>query len=128
MKSRVRAISALLIIAFLTVPSLAVGQQLAAPVEKSIFPGVTTVQYANQTLVFTTTEPLKIKLQVMPAGHVQLSFKKAPSRTTQGQQGMATAAGQTVIFWEQAAESVYNGTAGEGWFDIPLTEGGWTEK
>lgn len=128
MKSRVRAISALLIIAFLTVPSFAVGQQLAVPMEKSIFPGVTTVQYANQTLVFTTTEPLKIKLQVMSAGYVQLSFKKAPSRTTQGQKGVVNASGQTVIFWEQAAENIYNGTAGEGWYDIPLTEGGWTEK
>jgi hypothetical protein len=131
MKSRVRAISALLIIAFLTVPSLAAGEQLAVPMERTIFPGVTTIQYADQTLVFTTTDPLKIKLSVVPEGHVQLSFKKAASRTqkqTSQQSSVVRSGGHTVIFWEQAGENVFNGTAGEGWSDVPLTEGGWTEK
>jgi hypothetical protein len=127
MSLRVRAISALLIIAFLTVPSLAASEELAVPIERGIYPGVTTIQYADQTLVFTTAVPLKIKLRVASAGHVELSFKKADSRD-QGR-GMAGAAtGQTIIFWEQAAEDVYSGFAPDSWYDIPLGEGGWTEK
>jgi len=127
MKSRVGVLSTLLIVAFLAVPSLVVSDQIATPMERSIFPGVTTVQYSGQTLVFTTAEPLKIKLRVVPAGYVELSFMKAPSRG--GSQGArSSAGGQTVVFWEQSAENLYSGFAPEGWFDIPLTEGGWTEK
>ena len=127
MNVRVRAISALLIIAFLTVPSLVVSQELAVPIERGIYPGVTTIQYANQTLVFTTAVPLKIKLRVASAGHVELSFKRAASRD-QGR-GMAGAAtGQTVIYWEQVAEDIFSGFAQDSWIDLPLGEGGWTEK
>lgn len=127
MDLRVRAISALLVIAFLTVPSLVASEQLIAPLERGIQPGVTTVQYANQTLVFTTAVPLKIKLMVASAGHVELSFKKAASRD-QGQGMAGASAGQTVIFWEQAAQDIFEGFAPDNWTDIPLGEGGWTEK
>jgi hypothetical protein len=127
MNLRVRAISALLIIAFLSVPSLVASEQLVVPIERGIHPGVTTIQYASQTLVFTTAVPLKIKLRVATAGHIELSFKKTNSRD-QGQ-GMAGAStGQTVIFWEQAAEDIYSGFAPDSWYDIPLGEGGFTEK
>jgi hypothetical protein len=127
MNLRVRAISALLIIAFLTVPSLVASEQLTVPMERSVYPGVTTIQYANQTLVFTTAVPLKVRLRVATAGHVELSFKRAASRD-QGR-GMAGAAtGPTVIFWEEAAENVFSGFAQENWTDVPLGEGGWTEK
>jgi hypothetical protein len=127
MNLRARAISALLIIAFLTVPSLVVSQRLAVPLERGILPGVTTVFYADHTLVFTTAVPLKIKLQVVPAGHVVLSFKKT---TLPGYgQGMGSATGgHTVVFWEQANDDVYSGTAPDDWTDVPLGEGGWTEK
>ena len=90
-------------------------------------PGVTTVQYANQTLVFTTAVPLKIKLRVTSAGHVELSFKKAASRN-QNESMSGASTGQTVIFWEQAAQDVFEGFAPDSWTDIPLGEGGWTEK
>ena len=36
--------------------------------------------------------------------------------------------GQTIIFWEQAAQDVFEGFAPDAWTDIPLGEGGWTEK
>ena len=127
MNRSVRAISALLIIAFLTVPSLAVSDQLAVPLERGIQPGVTTVQYANQTLVFTTAVPLKIKLSVASDGHVELTFKKAATRDVgQGMAGAST--GQTIIFWEQASQDIFEGFAPDSWTDIPLGEGGWTEK
>ena len=123
MKSRVGVLSALLIVAFLAVPALVAADQIPVPIERSVFPGVTTIQYANQTLVFTTAEPLKVKLRVVPAGHVELSFKRAPERASG-----ATKSGQTVIFWQESAETIYASAAPDGWFDIPLTEGGWTEK
>ena len=126
MKFWTRAISALLIIAFLTAPSLLASQQLAAPFDRSVYPGVTTIQYANQTLVFTTAVPLRVKLRVVSPGHIQLRFKAQASRQPQGMGGASS--GQTVVFWEQIGENVFNGTAPEGWTDIPLSEGGWTEK
>jgi len=122
----VRAISALLIIAFLTVPSVVASEQMAAPLERGIHPGVTTIFYANHTLVFTTAVPLKIKLRVVPTGHVELSFRSASRDLGEGMAGAV--AGQTVIFWEEANEEVYSDFAPDGWVDIPLGEGGWTEK
>jgi hypothetical protein len=127
MKLYARAISALLIVAFLTAPSLLAAQALQAPVDRSVFPGVTTIQYANQTLVFTTAVPLRVKLQVLASGIVELRFKAQQTRSTTGG-NQSSAGGQTVIFWEQAGEDIFNGSASGDWTDIPLTEGGWTEK
>ena len=126
MKPRVRALSALLIIAFLTVPSLVASEQLAVPLERGIHPGVTTVLYANHTLVFTTAVPLKIRLCVVPAGHVQLSLMT--TSYNQGQGNAPGSSGQTVIFWEEVNQEVYSGNPSDSWIDIPLAESGWTEK
>ena len=126
MKGGTRAISALLIIAFLVVPALPSAQQLAKPIDRSVFPGVTTLQYANQTLVFTTPVALRVKLEVLPSGVIQLRFK-AQTSTRYGLQS-STAAGQAVIFWQQASEELYNGVPPDDWIDVPFGEGGWTEK
>ncbi|MDH3215660.1 MAG: hypothetical protein OEN01_05105 [Candidatus Krumholzibacteria bacterium] len=127
MKSHAKVLIALTIIAFLIVPSTVISQQLPVPVEKSVFPGVTTIQYAGHTLVFTTSVALKVKLRPVDSTKIILAFK-AYSRDQL--QGPATAAGpgQTVVFWENTGEEIYNDAAPGEWNEIPLTEGGWTEK
>ena len=125
MKHGALAISALLIIGLLAVPMLSPAQQIARPIDKSVFPGVTTISYANQTLVFTTPVALRVKLEVLASGKIQLRFKAQTGRTI-GQQSAAM--GQTVIFWQEAAEDLYSGPPPEDWTDVPFGEGGWTEK
>lgn len=127
MKCGTRAISALLIIAFLVVPALPSAQQLAKPIDRSVFPGVTTLQYANQTLVFTTPVPLRVKLEVLPSGVIQLRFR-AQTSLRSGLSSTSSTSGQTIIFWQEAAEELYNGTPPQDWTDVPFGEGGWTEK
>lgn len=128
MKSHARVIIALFLITFLTtIPSSLVSQQLPVPVERSVFPGVTTIQYAGQTLVFTTSVPLRVKLRADAVDKIVLRFR---SQTTGDDTSspLSLFGSQTVIFWEQAADELYNGQAPPDWVDIPLNEGGWTEK
>lgn len=125
MKRGAKFISALMIVALVAVPVLLSAQQLAVPVDRSVFPGVTTIQYANQTLVFTTPVALRVKLAVLPSGVIQLRFK---AQTTASAGQRSASLGQTVIFWQQAAEDLYNGAPPGTWVDLPFGEGGWTEK
>jgi hypothetical protein len=128
MKLSFRAISALLLVAFLATPFVAAADQIAAPLERSVMPGVTTITYANQTLVFTTATPLRVQLKVVSPGHISLRFKAQQARVPAGGESALVVGGQTVIFWEQAGAELFNGEASNTWTDVPLTEGGWTEK
>ena len=128
MKLSVKAISALMLVAFLATPFVAAADQIAAPLERSVLPGVTTIEYAGQTLVFTTAATLKIELRVVSPGNILLRFKAQATRQPSDGSSALLAGGQTVIYWEQAGAEVFNGSPSDAWTDVPLTEGGWTEK
>jgi hypothetical protein len=127
MKLSVRLLSAFLLVAFLALPFVAAADQLPAPLERNVSPGVTTIAYANQTLVFTTATPLRVQLTAVSPGSILLRFKVQSARDV-AMGSVDYGSGQTVIFWEQAGVDVFNGSASNGWTDVPLTEGGWTEK
>ncbi len=126
MRLCIKVLSALLLVALLVPPVAAAVNQIAAPLERNVSPGVTTITYSNQTLVFTTAVPLRIKLRVTSPGHIELQFKAQETRKTG--RGQTSAPGQTIVFWDQAGDDIFNDAAGGSWVTIPLTEGGWTEK
>jgi hypothetical protein len=125
MKLGARVISALIVVAFVAAPALLSADQLAKPVDRSVFPGVTTIQYANQTLVFTTPVALRVKLSVLPNGSIQLRLK---AQSTQSAGQRSSSLGQAVVFWQEGAQDIFNGAPPGDWVDVPFGEGGWTEK
>ncbi len=102
------------------------GQQLPAPKIEAIFPGVTRIDYAGQTFVFTTTVKLSATFQSASFDRIQLHVKTNYSPA----EGMALAPGQMLrIYWEEGDEDLYDGMPPEGgWTGFVLTEGGLTEK
>lgn len=123
MKVHVRALAAAVLVLLLVTPTVLVGQKLPAPMERTILPGVTTIQYGGQTLIFTTAVTLHAKFKPITSGF-ELRFK-----SHSGYGGEAPSGGLGVqIFWEEQNQYIYDGDAPLGWTIITLTEGGWTEK
>lgn len=107
------------------IPNLSPADQLPVPITEAVFPGVTRINYANQTFVFTTTVKLSAHFEYLLPGEIHMKVKLAGTRD-----GMALAPGQMLrIYWENGDETLYDGTPPDGeWTGIVLTEGGMTEK
>jgi len=126
MVSFARAVGILFVLALLAIPFAAVPQQLPAPVEESVAPGVSTIYYAGQTLRFTTDVPLKVFLSAVAPDRVFLKFR-APASYVPG--GSSTSA-VVEVYWENWSNEIYEGPppTTPPWEGILLTEGGFTEK
>ena len=126
MVSFARAVGILFVLALLAIPFAAVPQQLPAPVEESVAPGVSTIYYAGQTLRFTTDVPLKVFLSAVAPDRIFLKFR-APASYVPG--GSSTSA-VVEVYWENWSNEIYEGPppTTPPWEGILLTEGGFTEK
>ena len=127
MKILPKVILASVLVALMLLPLAATSDQLPAPLEKTLMPGVTVIDYADQHLRFTTAVPLQLRLLPLDATHIQLQFR---ARGIQQPGGGSAPSSQTVeIFWEDWNNDIYSGSAPEGWWSgILATESGFTEK
>lgn len=128
MKSLPRLLVAAVALAIVLMPLALLADQLPAPLEKKINPGVTTIEYAGQTLRFTTPVSLIINLDPISTTQIRLSVRTYG--TTSGPQG-AAAATDVNIYWEDFDNDVYNGPpppTSSPWEGILYTESGYTEK
>lgn len=119
------AILALMLVVALVSPGLLTAQQLPMPMQKIIYPGATTVEYAGETLVFTTSVALLAKFQFISATEIEVTVS-----THTGGRAAASAPGNILrIYWQNEDEYIYDGEPPEEeWTGILLTEGGFTEK
>jgi len=105
--------------------SVCMAQQLPAPKTEAVFPGVTSVLYAGETFVFTTTVKLSAKFEWIGGNQIRIQVRTSSTP----RQGMELAPGQALrIYWEDEDETLYDGTPPSEWSGIVLTEGGFTEK
>ena len=110
------------VVTALLVPLAAVSDQLPVPLQKTVLPPQTTIEYAGQTLRFTTDIPLKLTLTPLGTDRIEIKIVPHPSYG-----GGNSPAGTTVqIFWENWNDEIYDGPA--PWGVILLTESGFTEK
>ena len=128
MRGSTRAFLAVLLVTVLALPGLLVAQQVPVPVQKAVFPGVTTVNYAAQTFVFTTTVKLSAKFEAAFPNEIRITVKTAPSHRSGGALA-PSGQPQLRIYWLEGDEILFEGDPPENpWSDIVLTEGGFTEK
>jgi hypothetical protein len=115
----------LVVLVFL--PLAAVSDQLPAPLEKNLLPGVTVIQYADQTLRFTTSVPLQVSFLALDEDRIQLRFRARGGQY--GGDGSAPSSSDLQIFWEDWDNDIYCGVVPPDWWtEVLLTESGFTEK
>lgn len=124
-----KALSKLLVVslslALVLVPLATLSGDLAEPLKKVVNPPQETINYAGQTLKFTTTVPLKVTLMDMGTGKVLLKFRAEGGLPA----GDAPASNDVIVDWEDWGNELYNGAAPEDtWSIYLLTESGFTEK
>jgi hypothetical protein len=127
MRGFTRACFAVLLVTVLALPGLSVAEQIPMPVQKVILPGVTTVNYAAQTFVFTSAIKLTAKFEAAFPNEIRITIKTAPSHRS----AALAPGGQALlrIYWLDGDEVLFEGDPPEDpWSDIILTEGGFTEK
>ena len=110
-------------------PQSADPQSFGVPLEKMLSPGVTTVDYAGQTLRFSATVSIRLQLETDGPGRVKLTVHTAGRHRSSGAQG--SSAVQTLeIVWENWNNTVYpSGPPPDAeWSTTLLTESGFTEK
>ena len=125
MKHLSKVLVACLLVTVIAVPAALFADQMLAPRDIIIFPGVTTVEYGGHTLTFTTNTQLKAKFQQV-GNTIELRVK-ATYGTSPGGASASSSNPQVVIVSETLDEVVYDGSA-EEWIELDLTEGGFTEK
>ncbi|UCG50654.1 MAG: hypothetical protein JSW58_10630 [Candidatus Latescibacterota bacterium] len=120
-----RILLAFVLAVVLASPGALMAQQLPLPMQKAIPQGITTVEYAQQTLVFTTSVPLIANFQFISENEIEVRVRTRSS----GQQGGNAPGNILRIWWEEGDEFIYDGEPPEEeWSGILLTEGGFTEK
>jgi len=118
-------ILALMLVVALVSPGLLTAQQLPLPVQKIIYPGVTTVEYASETLVFTTSVPLVAGFKFISSNEIEVTVRTH----TSGRPGSNAPGNILRIYWQDEDRFIYDGEPPEDeWSGILLTEGGFTEK
>jgi len=111
------------------VPSILYADQLPAPLEKDIFPGVTHLNYAGQHFRFETTVIIHVSLLSLGPTELQMKLKAYPQSGPSGGGQAVSPSDQLTIVWEDWGSDVYNGTPpAKEWTGILDTESGFTEK
>jgi hypothetical protein len=129
MKKLTGAVIACLVMSLLAMPVTLLGEQLPAPAEKSIYPGITTIQYAGQTFVFTSSTSLRVNFHMVTLTTFEITVRTTASRGTGGPQGSSPATDQLVINWKNFNADIYDDEPPSApWTGLVDTEGGWTEK
>lgn len=130
MKKLVKAVTTCLVMALLVLPITVVADeysQMPRTMDKAIFPGVTTVQFAGHTLVFNTDGYLRVKLSRVGPGQVELTV--IPKSLPGEGESLNYSASTLVINWQNFNETIYDGSVpSASWGGVLDTEAGWTEK
>jgi hypothetical protein len=122
-----RVLIACVLLSSLLAPSVLMAGELtySPPLERTILPGATTVRYANQTLEFTTTSPIILKLEVIAPGLIDITVSsKSHSRPP----GNSPEGDSLEIVWKDWQLYLYDGVVPDWWSGIMNSEGGFTEK
>ena len=115
-----------LILLFGTVSAF--GDSLPVPLEKKIPIGETLVVYAGQTLRFTTTVPLFLKLEPISATQIQFRVRVFPGLPIPSGP-VGSAENSLEIYWVNVGTDVYDGGAPSGIIEGVLnTEGGFVDR
>lgn len=127
MKALQRIVVASVVLAVLLAPLALLADQLPAPLEKKITPGVTTIAYAGQNLRFTTDVALVIRFDAMSATQIKLTVKAYGSTSPSAASGTT----DLNIYWENFNTDIYTGPAppsSQPWEGVLNSESGFTEK
>lgn len=124
-----KALSKLLIVssllALLLVPLATMSGDLAEPLKIVVNPPQQTINYAGQSLKFTTDVRLKVALLDMGTGRILLKFQSEAVAAG----GSAPASTNVIVHWADWGSDIYNGAAPDDpWSVYLLTESGFTEK
>jgi len=120
MRTISRFLAAVVFLTLVLAP-LAVGaDQLSLPMEKKLKPGINLIDYSGQSLRFTSTIALFVKLNPIDATRIQLEVRIYGGGSSN----------ETVqIYWMNWGAEIHAGAlpaSGDSW--ILLTESGMTEK
>lgn len=125
MKRTIGAITLCLVMALLVFPAAPASGQLARNVDKAIYPGTTTIQYAGQTLVFSTSAYLKVSLKMLTLTQIEMTVRTLDYNMPQELYGTSS----LTIEWVNFNETVYSDNPpAVPWTGVLDTEAGWTEK
>ena len=123
-----KALIALIIMGLLVMPSAVGAQGLPIPIEKAVLPGVSTIQYAGQTFVFTTSVGLKVRFHAISAGEFEMEVRSLQGHGS-GHPNASSPTDEIVIDWKEFNQRLLDGDASKlPWDGLLNTEGGWTEK
>lgn len=113
------------VLALLLVPLSTMSGELATPLKITVYPPQQTVNYAGQSLKFTTDVPLKVGLMDMGTGKILLRFQSEAGAAG----GNAPASTNVIVHWADWGNDIYDGIAPDDpWSVYLLTESGFTEK
>jgi hypothetical protein len=127
MKALARLLVAGIAVALLVTPLAILADQLPAPLEKKLSPGVTTVDYAGQSLRFTTAVPLVVNFSAISETLIRRQVRSYGAAGG----GQGSAAANLNIYWENWDNDVYDGPApppSAPWEGVLNSESGFTEK
>lgn len=119
-------LAALLLLSF-SIPCFA--EELPAPMEKIISPGVTNVNYAGQNFRFNTTVYIQVSFIPRDFNLIELKFISHSATTTRTPAMAVSPAAQISIDWVTWNTTIFSGSPPpEGWTGLLNTESGYTEK
>ncbi|HXV14793.1 MAG TPA: hypothetical protein VEC56_11365 [Candidatus Krumholzibacteria bacterium] len=104
------------------------GQSLPLPLEKKIMAGQTTIEYVGQSLRFTTTVPLYVKLEPVSLTQIRFTVRVHPGYAIPNGP-VGSAENNLEIYWVNVGTDVYEGGAPSGTIEGVLdTEGGFVDR
>ncbi len=98
------------------------------PLEKKILAGQTTIDYAGQSLRFTTTVPLFVRLEPISLTQIKFTVRVHPGYAVPAGP-VGSAENSLEIYWVNVGTDVYEGGAPSGTIEGVLdTEGGFVDR
>lgn len=113
----------------LVVPSIGFGGEMPVPLEKKVLAGTTTINYAGQTLRFTSSVTLLVKCEPESPTRFKMTVVLYPG--TPPPPGVQTFVAETIhIYWSNVGTDVYSGgvPVAEPWTGWLNTEGGFVDR
>ncbi len=106
----------------------AFGDSLPLPLEKKVPAGESTIQYAGQTLRFTSSVPLYVRLEPVTETRIRFRVKVYPGHPIPtGPVG--TAENSLEIYWVNIGNDIYDGGISSETIEGTLdTEGGFVDR
>jgi len=129
MKAFSRVLTAGIVLALLVMPLAAIAGQMLVPMEKKIAAGTTVVDYAGQSLRFTT--PIALVAKFDPVSDVNFRLTVHAYGTPPAASGSSSSGLEFELFWEDFQKQVYNGPpppSNDPFSEVFLSESGFTEK